>query len=88
MRYLVESLGSTSAIKLDLVAIESQLQLMATTLFDLKKKVSMKRDQALIEACIRDPRFICRKCLRAANCPRLLCKPEKAFRAVSSKKCA
>ncbi|NCF88485.1 MAG: hypothetical protein GWQ05_06380 [Verrucomicrobiaceae bacterium] len=52
---------------------------MATTLCDFKKKRSLKRDRALIEACIRDPQFICRKCFRAANCPRLLCKPEKAF---------
>lgn len=60
---------------------------MAMTLCNLKKKCSLKRDRALIEACIRDPQFICRKCLRAANSPKLLCKPEKAFRK-SLEKCA
>lgn len=61
---------------------------MATTLCDLKKKRSLKQDRALIEACIRNPQFICRKCFRATNCPRLLCKPEKAFRSPSISKCA
>ncbi len=58
---------------------------MAAKLCDMKKKLSLKRDRALVEACIRDPQFICRKCFRAANCPRLLCKPEKAFREAPAK---
>ena len=35
----------------------------------------------LVEACIENPSFLCRKCFRAANCRKLLCKASPAFRA-------
>ncbi len=50
------------------------------TLCKLKKKTSFAKDKILIEACVADPKFVCRKCLRAANCKKFLCKAAPAFR--------
>ncbi|MEM0896769.1 MAG: hypothetical protein AAGJ79_07765 [Verrucomicrobiota bacterium] len=42
-----------------------------------QKKIIKKRKQ--LEDLIRDPRFLCAKCARAANEPRVLCKARRAF---------
>ena len=45
-----------------------------------KRKSSSKQDLVFIENCIEDPKFVCRKCFRAANCKKFLCKATPAFR--------
>ncbi|MFT4547443.1 MAG: hypothetical protein ACI8XO_005133 [Verrucomicrobiales bacterium] len=45
-----------------------------------KRKSSWKQDMLFIEACIEDPKFVCQKCFRAANCKKFLCKAIPAFR--------
>ncbi|MGI9242181.1 MAG: hypothetical protein ACR2RV_15385 [Verrucomicrobiales bacterium] len=45
-----------------------------------KRKSSSKKDMLFIENCIEDPKFVCRKCFRAANCKKFLCKATPAFR--------
>jgi hypothetical protein len=51
---------------------------MPKKLCDWKKKHIRKR-RAALEALIRDPRFLCQKCARVANDPRVLCKARRAF---------
>lgn len=51
---------------------------MPKSLCDWKKKdIRRRRDE--LEALIRDPRFLCIKCARVSNEPRVLCKPRRAF---------
>ena len=45
-----------------------------------KRKSSSKMDLPFIENCIADPQFVCRKCFRAANGKKFLCKATPAFR--------
>ena len=42
-----------------------------------QKRIEKKR--AKLEDLIRDPRFLCAKCARASNSPRVLCKARRAF---------
>lgn len=52
---------------------------MAKTLCDWKKK-EIRDHLPELEALIRNPRFLCRKCARVANTSKVLCKPMRAFR--------
>ena len=47
---------------------------------DKKRKSSSKKAMIFAEACIQDPKFVCQKCFRAANCKKFLCKATPAFR--------
>jgi len=49
---------------------------MAKTLCDWSKKDIEKEFDALC-AIVHDPRYICRKCTRAAHISKHLCKPRK-----------
>ena len=51
---------------------------MAKKLCDWKKK-DIRSRRAELEALIVDPRFLCQKCARVANEPRVLCKARRAF---------
>ena len=45
-----------------------------------KKKSSSKKDLIFVQTCTSDPKFVCRKCFRAANGKKFLCKAAPAFR--------
>jgi hypothetical protein len=49
---------------------------MAKTLCDWSKGDIKKRADKLFEL-VRQPRFLCCKCARVANTPKVLCKPRK-----------
>ena len=55
------------------------------TLCDWKKK-DIQKNWAELEALVRDPMFMCRKCARTANGPKALCKPLRLFREKSAAK--
>ncbi|MEM7146917.1 MAG: hypothetical protein AAF591_17435 [Verrucomicrobiota bacterium] len=57
---------------------------MAKTICDWKKR-DIIRNPGKLEALIEDPCYLCMKCGRAANTPKVLCRPKPAFQRLLAK---